>query len=67
VREQLLAAEKSRLHLVAHGAVRVGVGYPDTYHVAMSSLAFQWVVELTAAVAGVGVSGSSPTGSRASL
>ncbi len=55
LREQLLAAEKSRLHLVAHGTLRVGVGYPNTYHVAMSSLAFQWVVELTAAVPGVGV------------
>jgi len=39
----------------AVGALRVAVGYPNTYFVAMSSLAFQWVVELTAAFDDVGV------------
>lgn len=37
------------------GALRVAVGYPNSYFVAMSSLAFQWVVELTAAAEDVGV------------
>jgi len=37
------------------GALRVAVGYPNTYFVAMSSLAFQWVVELTASIGDIGV------------
>jgi len=37
------------------GALRVAVGYPNTYFVAMSSLAFQWVVELTASLEDIGV------------
>jgi len=37
------------------GALRVGVGYPNTYRVAMSSLAYQWVVEMTASRPDVGV------------
>lgn len=47
-RAALLESERSRLALPHHGALSVVVGYPNTYHVAMSSLAFQWVVELTA-------------------
>lgn len=37
------------------GRLRVAIGYPNTYFIAMSSLAFQWVVELTAAIEDVGV------------
>lgn len=51
----LLDDEHSRLALPAHGRLTVGVGYPNRYHVAMSSLAFQWVVELAAAVPDVSV------------
>jgi radical SAM superfamily enzyme YgiQ (UPF0313 family) len=51
----LLAAEQRRLHPGRYGRLLVGVGYPASYHVAMSSLAFQWVVELTARTPDVGV------------
>jgi len=51
----LLDAERRRTSLPRHGAVRVALAYPNTYRVAMSSLAFQWVTELTARVAGTGV------------
>ena len=44
-RTALLAAERSRLDLPLHGSLRVGIGYPGSYHVAHSSLAFQWIVE----------------------
>jgi len=54
-RVALLGAERSRLDLPLHGSVRVGVGYPGSYHVAHSSLAFQWVVELTARIPDVAV------------
>jgi radical SAM superfamily enzyme YgiQ (UPF0313 family) len=47
-RHRLLGDESSRLRIPLHGGFRIGVGYPNTYHVAQSSLAFQWVVELTA-------------------
>jgi radical SAM superfamily enzyme YgiQ (UPF0313 family) len=55
LRDDLLAAERSRLHLTRHGELRVAVGYPNTYEVAMSSLAYQWLVELTAATGNIGV------------
>ncbi len=54
-RSQLLAAERRRILLPRHGALRVGIGYPNTYHVALSSLAYQWVVEITARQPGVAV------------
>jgi radical SAM superfamily enzyme YgiQ (UPF0313 family) len=47
-RQRLLDDERSRLQLPRHGSLRVAVGYPNTYHVAQSSLAFQWVVEIAA-------------------
>lgn len=47
-RASLLASERSRLALPPHGGLSVAVGYPNTYHVGMSSLAFQWVTEITA-------------------
>lgn len=48
--------DETRVHqMPTVGALRVAVGYPNTYFVAMSSLAFQWVVELTAALDDVGV------------
>jgi radical SAM superfamily enzyme YgiQ (UPF0313 family) len=37
------------------GRLRVGVGYPNTYAVGMSSLAFQWAVELTTSCKDIGV------------
>jgi radical SAM superfamily enzyme YgiQ (UPF0313 family) len=47
-RAAVLESERTRLDLPPHGGLSVAVGYPNTYHVAMSSLAFQWVVEITA-------------------
>jgi radical SAM superfamily enzyme YgiQ (UPF0313 family) len=37
------------------GGLRIGVGYANTYAVGMSSLAFQWVVELAASCDDVGI------------
>ncbi len=54
-RQALLAAERGRLDGRRHGALRVCLAYPNTYHVAMSSLAFQWLYELTLREEGVGV------------
>ena len=45
-RIQLLEAERRRLEISPHGALRIGIGYPNTYHVGMSSLAYQWVGEI---------------------
>lgn len=47
-RATILASERTRLDVPLHGGLSVAVGYPNTYHVAMSSLAFQWVVEIAA-------------------
>ncbi|HHQ48501.1 MAG TPA: radical SAM protein, partial [Acidobacteria bacterium] len=55
LRKELLGAERRLLELSPHGRLRVGVGYPNTYHVAHSSLAFQWVLRLTREVPGAGV------------
>jgi radical SAM superfamily enzyme YgiQ (UPF0313 family) len=46
----LLGDERRRIDLPSQGRLRVGVGYPNRYHVALSSLAYQWVVELAADV-----------------
>lgn len=54
-RAEILRDEMRLRPMAAVGALRVAVGYPNTYFVAMSSLAFQWVVELTAALEDVGV------------
>ena len=54
-RQQLLAAERHILAVSPAGHLRVGVGYPNSYHVAMSSLAYQWIIELAASCADVGV------------
>ncbi len=54
-RRTLLAAERRAVGVSPAGALRVGVGYPNSYHVAMSSLAYQWVVELAASRPDVGV------------
>lgn len=51
-----LEDERSRIVLPDQGRFRVGVGYPNRYHVALSSLAYQWVIELAAGVPGVAVS-----------
>lgn len=45
-RQELLRAERSILAPRPHGRYRIAVGYPNSYHVAQSSLAFQWIVEL---------------------
>ncbi len=52
---QLLEAERRVLNVTTAGRLRVGVGYPNTYKVGMSSLAFQWAVELAASCEDVGV------------
>ena len=52
---QLLEAERRVLNVPTAGGLRVGVGYPNTYAVGMSSLAFQWVVELAASCEDIGV------------
>ena len=49
----LLGDERRRIDLPRQGRLRVGVGYPNRYHVALSSLAYQWVVELAAGVPGI--------------
>ena len=52
---QLLEAERRVLDVTAAGRLRVGVGYPNTYVVGMSSLAFHWAVELAASCEDIGV------------
>jgi radical SAM superfamily enzyme YgiQ (UPF0313 family) len=54
-RNRLLAAERRLFEVSPAGGLRVGVGYPNTYQVAMSSLAFQWAVELAAGCEDIGV------------
>ncbi len=54
-RQGLLEAERSRLAISPHGRLRLAVGYPSTYHVAQSSLAFQWVTEMASLLPDVGV------------
>jgi len=54
-RDRLLGSERRRTAPSHHGAVRIAVGYANTYRVAMSSLAWQWVTELTGRIDGVGV------------
>lgn len=52
----LLADERSRIILPRQGRLRVGVGYPNSYHVALSSLAYQWIIELAAGVPDIAIS-----------
>jgi radical SAM superfamily enzyme YgiQ (UPF0313 family) len=52
----LLGGERRRIDLPNQGRLKVGVGYPNRYHVALSSLAYQWVVELAAGVEDIAVS-----------
>ena len=54
-RKDMLSAECRTVAAKPAGGLRVAVGYPNTYHVAMSSLAFQWVAELAATCDDVGV------------
>ena len=54
-RKEILSAERRAVPTSPAGGLRVGVGYPNTYHVAMSSLAFQWVAELAATCDDIGV------------
>jgi radical SAM superfamily enzyme YgiQ (UPF0313 family) len=55
INRQLLEAERRVLDVSTAGGLRVGVGYPNTYEVGMSSLAFQWAVELAASCGDIGV------------
>jgi radical SAM superfamily enzyme YgiQ (UPF0313 family) len=54
-RQDLLDAERRVLDPSRAGAMRVAVGYPNTYRIGMSSLAFQWAVQLAATVEDTGV------------
>lgn len=47
---RLLEDERKRLSLPRQGRFRIGVGYPNTYRVALSSLAYQWVIELASEI-----------------
>jgi len=49
------AEERSRLVLPTIGRFRIGIGYPNSYHVALSSLAYQWTIELAAAVPDISI------------
>jgi hypothetical protein len=55
MQDRLLKDEQRALEVTAAGGLRVAVGYPNTYAVGMSSLAFQWAVELAASIGDVGV------------
>jgi radical SAM superfamily enzyme YgiQ (UPF0313 family) len=48
--------ERRRIELPRQGRFRLGIGYPNRYHVALSSLAYQWVVELASGVPEIAVS-----------
>ncbi len=54
-RRELLGRERRLVEPSLHGRLRVGVGYPNDYHVAHSSLAFQWVARLTGRIPDAGV------------
>ena len=56
INPDLLNDERRRIVLPRQGRLRVGIGYPNRYHVALSSLAYQWVVELAAGVPEIAVS-----------
>ena len=51
----LLKDERRTIEVTTAGRLRVGVGYPNTYAVGMSSLAYQWAVELAASCEDVGI------------
>ena len=52
----LLGAERQRIALPAQGRFKIAIGYPNSYHVALSSLAYQWVIELAAGIPDISVS-----------
>ncbi|MCD4751343.1 MAG: radical SAM protein [Thermoanaerobaculales bacterium] len=52
---KLLQDETRLVECSPHGRLRIAVGYPNSYHVAHSSLAYQWVTRLTGATHEVGV------------
>ena len=51
----LLKDERRTIEVTTAGRLRVGIGYPNTYAVGMSSLAYQWAVELAASCEDVGI------------
>ncbi len=52
---RLCLDERSLVAVSPHGRLRLAVGYPNSYKVAMSSLAYQWVTRLAASVEDVGI------------
>ncbi|RLE25995.1 MAG: hypothetical protein DRJ65_06495 [Acidobacteria bacterium] len=52
---ELVDDERRLVELSPHGGIRIGVGYPNSYRVALSSLAHQWITRLSSRVADVGV------------
>ncbi len=52
---ELLAAEKHLRETTAHGSFRLAVGYPNSYHVGMSSLSHLWVHRLALGVKDIAV------------
>ncbi|MCG6949985.1 MAG: B12-binding domain-containing radical SAM protein [Acidobacteria bacterium] len=52
---RLLQAERRTFVVPRAGGLRVGMGYANTYRIGMSSLAYQWSVELAAGIGDIGV------------
>ncbi|MCK5379305.1 MAG: radical SAM protein, partial [Acidobacteria bacterium] len=53
--QRLIEDERQLVNISPHGRIRIAVGYPNTYRVALSSLAHQWVTRLATRNADVGV------------
>lgn len=53
--KQLVDDERRLIDISPHGQIRIGVGYPNSYRVALSSLAHQWITRLSARIEDVGV------------
>lgn len=53
--ENLANDERRLFEISPHGRIRVAVGYPNSYRVALSSLAHQWITRLAGRVPDVGV------------
>ena len=51
----LVRDERRLMETSPHGGIRIGIGYPNRYHVALSSLAHQWIAGLASRVPDVGV------------
>ncbi len=51
----LIRDERRLIETSPHGNIRIGIGYPNRYHVALSSLAHQWIAGLASRIPDVGV------------